>query len=189
MCHVPERLRTSALHARFNGKRNKVLARLHSIDNINKDITSIAVTQRATMDLINDQGQLRPLFYPCPLLPNGCISGTDDNDDRWCTYLLVNILAVLSRIGNWLSLLVPTNHGRKLIVGSVFKCKYNRDIKVHWWTNSFVLCLNQLRLHGQTIKFTVFCKVLVRFTTHFQIFIHKSTLIYICYTLKIGQHK
>jgi len=47
----------NALHARFEGKRNKDRPRLRWIDNINEDIESVGLTLRREMDLTKDRGQ------------------------------------------------------------------------------------------------------------------------------------
>ena len=54
-----DRIPHNALHARFEGKRNKGRPRLRWIDNINEDITSLGLTLRGALDLTSDRGQWR----------------------------------------------------------------------------------------------------------------------------------
>ena len=53
------RIPHNAVHARFEGKRNKGRPRLRCIDSISEDIESIGLTFRGTMDLTKDRGQRR----------------------------------------------------------------------------------------------------------------------------------
>ena len=57
-----DRIPHIALHARFEGKRNKGRPRLRWIDNITGNITTLGLTLRKAMDLINDRGQCRSFF-------------------------------------------------------------------------------------------------------------------------------
>jgi len=52
-----DRIKQTALHARFEGMINKGRTRLPWIDNINDDMTSLGLTLRGAMDLTNDRGQ------------------------------------------------------------------------------------------------------------------------------------
>ena len=54
-----DRIPHIALHARFEGKRNKGRPRQRWIDNITEDITSCGLTLKRAMDLTNDRGQWR----------------------------------------------------------------------------------------------------------------------------------
>ena len=52
-----DRIPHNALHARFEGKRNKGRPRLRWIDNITQDIASLGQTLRGALDLTTDRGQ------------------------------------------------------------------------------------------------------------------------------------
>jgi hypothetical protein len=54
-----DRIPHNALHARFEGKRNKGRPRLRWIDNITQDIASLGLTLRGALDLTTDRGQWR----------------------------------------------------------------------------------------------------------------------------------
>ena len=51
-----DRIPHNALHARFEGKRNKGRPRLRWIDNAKEDIKSIGLTLSIAMDLAKDRG-------------------------------------------------------------------------------------------------------------------------------------
>ena len=71
----------NALHARFEGKRNKGRPRLRWIDNINEDITPLGLTLRATMDLKVTEDNGGHLFVP--IAAKWLASGTDEDDDSF----------------------------------------------------------------------------------------------------------
>jgi len=54
-----DRIPHIALHARFEGKRNKGRPRLRWVDNIKEGMTSFGLTLRRAMDLTNYRGQWR----------------------------------------------------------------------------------------------------------------------------------
>jgi len=55
-----DRIPRDALHARFEGKRNKDRPRMRwIIDNINENIESVGLTLRGAMELTKDRGQWR----------------------------------------------------------------------------------------------------------------------------------
>ena len=53
----------NALHAGFEGKRNKGRPRLRWIDNVNEDFESVGLTLRGAMDLTKNWGQWRSFIH------------------------------------------------------------------------------------------------------------------------------
>src|SRR6218665_2990132 len=73
------RIPHNAVHARFEGKRNKCRPGLRWIDSINEDMESIGLTLRGAIDLTKNRGQWRSFIRS--IAAKWLASGTDDDDD------------------------------------------------------------------------------------------------------------